>query len=269
MTEAGCEWVVVLTQNDAAASRLADPLANAGVRVWRIPVVVSEPVPDLREVDRAFAELVPGDWVAFTSARAAAIVGGRPAWRDWPWGRVTYPRIAVVGPATREAVSESGAPVALCPATAGADELARALIVAHGRSLEGTTVFWPRSAIARPTLRELLVAAHARVIDPIAYTTAPNVPPDIREVALAIQAGRVDAVTFLSPSCAEGLAAALGEATLASLDGRTIVASVGATTTAALIRLGAPPSVEAADRTSGGLAAALLARLAARGRGLP
>ena len=258
MTAATRDRVVIITQNDDAAAHLARPLAAAGIRIWRVPVVVSEPVPDLRDVDRAFAQLAPTDWVAFTSARAATIVTGREVWRERPWGRAACPRIAVVGPVTRTAVVESGAPVALCPAKAGADELARAMIDAGGGRLDGTTVLWPRSAIARPTLRDLLVAAHARVLDPIAYTTFAVMPADMDEAARAIQAGRVDAVTFLSPSSADAFAAALGDGTLASLAGRTTVASVGPTTTAALIRLGAPPAVEAADRTSGGLAAVLL-----------
>jgi uroporphyrinogen-III synthase len=159
---------------------------------------------------------------------------------------------------TREAVAESGAPVALCPANAGADELARAIIDAEGGTLAGKTVLWPRSAIARPTLRDVLAAAHARVIDPIAYVTKAVLPSDIPDVVREIQAGRVAAVTFLSPSSAEAFAAALGDRSLLRLSGRTVVASVVPTTTAALVRLGAPPTVEAADRTSGGLAAVLL-----------
>lgn len=258
MTGTARERVVILTQQDAASSRLSGPLAATGVRLWQVPVVVSEPVPDLRAVDEAFATLAAADWVAFTSARAATIVAGRAVWRDWPWKSATHPRIAVVGPATGEAVAASGAPVALCPAVAGAAELARAIIDADGGTLAGTRVLWPRSAIARPTLRDMLLAAHARVLDPVTYTTETVVPAQIRDVAREIEAGRVDAITFLSPSSAEAFAAALGGETLASLAGRTIVASVGPTTTATLVRLGAPPAVEAEERTSGGLAAALL-----------
>jgi uroporphyrinogen III methyltransferase/synthase len=257
MTAARAEPVVIVTEGDGAGARLSVLLGAAGVRVWSVPVIVSNAVPDLGPIDLALARLATVDWVTFTSARAAAIIGARPAWRNWPWGGAADPRVAVVGPMTRETVARSGAPVALCPAHAGADELARAIIDAEGGSLAGKTVLWPRSAIARPTLRDLLVAAHARVVDPIAYTTTAVVPADMPDVARDISAGRVDAVTFLSPSSAEAFAAALGVETLSGLTGRTVVASVGPTTTAALVRLGASPTVEAADRTSGGLAAVL------------
>jgi uroporphyrinogen-III synthase len=269
MTSAARERVVVVTQDDGAGSRLSALLISAGVRVWSVPVIVSEAVPDDQPIERALAQLADIDWVAFTSARAAGVVCTRPAWRSWPWRTAVRPRVAAVGPVTREAVAESGAPVALCPATAGADELARAIIDTEGGTLAGKTVLWPRSAIARPTLRDVLVAAHARVIDPIAYTTTAVLPADIPDVVREIRAGRVDAVTFLSPSAAESFAAAMGDRTLSLLAGRTIVASVGPATSAALTGLGAPPTLESVDRTGASLATALVAGLAPAGSGPP
>ncbi len=250
--------LVITTQDDGAGASLAAHLAAAGVEVWSVPVVVSEALDDLSAVDAALARLLEIDWVAFTSVRAATIVGARPAWLDWAWRAATRPRIGVVGPATRDAVTAGGAPVALCPETPGAAGLAKAIVAAEGGSLEGRTVLWPRSAIARPDLRDGLLAAHAHVLDPVAYTTRAVVPGNIAEAAAAIEAGRVDVVTFLAPSSAEAFAAALGASSLSLLRHRTAVASVGPTTTEALVRLGAPPTVEAPERTSGSLAAVLL-----------
>jgi len=269
MTSAYRERVVIVTQNDGAGSRLSQLLTAARVRVWSVPVIVSEPVPDQQPIAQALARLTEVDWVVFTSARAAGFVCASQDWRRWPWATSAAPRVAAVGPVTGEAVKSSGAPVALCPPTAGADELAWAIIAAEGGTLAGKTVLWPRSAIARPTLRDALVAAGARVIDPVAYTTTAVLPAEMPDVSREIQAGRIDAVTFLSPSSAEAFAAALGGGTLASLARRTIVASVGPTTTAALVRLGAPPTVESADRTSRGLAAALVACFAQPRSGPP
>jgi uroporphyrinogen-III synthase len=261
--------VVIVTQDDAAGATLAAHLAAAGVEVWSVPVVASEALDDLSAVDSALARLPEIDWVAFTSVRAAHIVSARPAWLDWPWPTATRPRIGVVGPATREAVRAGGAPVALCPETPGASELAKAIVAADGGSLEGRTVLWPRSAIARPDLRDGLLAARARVLDPVAYTTRAVVPENMAEAAAAIEAGRVAAVAFLAPSSAEAFAAALGVSSLSLLRNRTVVASVGPTTTAALVRLGAPPTVEAPERTSGSLAAVLLSWFASIKGGTP
>jgi uroporphyrinogen III methyltransferase/synthase len=93
---------------------------------------------------------------------------------------------------------------------------------------------------------------------PVAYCTLSNRPPNVDEVLADLEAGQIDAVTFLSPSSAAGLAALMPDGTLSSLAGRTLVASVGPTTSAALARLGAPATLEVASRTVSGLAAALL-----------
>lgn len=269
MTPPDRSRLVITTQDDGAGASLAEHLAAAGVEVWSVPVVVSEALDDLSAVDAALARLPEIDWVAFTSARAAAIVGARPAWRHWPWLTAARPRIGVVGPATRDAVAAGGAPVALCPKAPGAKGLAKAIVAIEGGSLDGRTVLWPRSAIARPDLRDGLIAARARVLDPVAYTTRAVVPGNIAAAAAAIEAGRVDAVAFLAPSSAEAFAAALGASSLSLLRDRTAVASVGPTTTAALVRLGAPPIVEAPERTSGSLAAVLLSWFASIKGGIP
>ena len=73
-----------------------------------------------------------------------------------------------------------------------------------------------------------------------------------------LEAGRIDCVTFLSPSGAAALAALMPGETLSALARLAVVASVGPTTSAALAALGAPPAVEAPSRTAGGLATALL-----------
>ena len=124
--------------------------------------------------------------------------------------------------------------------------------------MSGRTVFWPRSNIARPDLEDALRSAGAELVAPVAYCTVPNRPPELAEFMTALGAGRVQCVTFLSPSGAAGLAALMPGKTLAPLAPLALVASVGPATTAALAALGAPPAVEAPSRTAGGLATALL-----------
>jgi uroporphyrinogen III methyltransferase/synthase len=238
-------------------------LEQAGVRVWPVPVIAHEAAEDLTALDAALAGLEAFDWVTFTSARAVAVVSGRPAWRRWPWRSYRRPRVAAVGPSTRSRLAENGIEAAVCPPDAGAAGLAAALAAADG-SLEGRAVLWPRSEIARPDLRDALVAAGARVTDPVTYRTTATRPADIASFLCELGAGAVDAVTFLSPSSAEHLAAAIDGGTLSVLADRTIVASIGPSTSEALVRLGAPPGVQAADHTASGLASALVNCLAQR-----
>jgi len=249
---------VVVTEAEGSGGRLASALEAAGLRVWSMPVVAHEAAPDRGPLVAELARLADFDWVAFTSVRAVTAVCDYPEWTTWPWNSARRPRVAAVGPLTRRCLMDHHVPVAVCPAQAGAAGLVQALIKAEGRTIAGRAVLWPRSDIARPDLRELLAAAQSHVVDPVAYCTRAVRPACLPDFLNHLRAGRVGAVTFLSPSSAENLAAAMEDGTLSALAGRTIVASAGPTTSAALIQLGAAPAVEASDRTAHGLAAALL-----------
>ncbi|MEW5984679.1 MAG: uroporphyrinogen-III synthase [Acidobacteriota bacterium] len=256
--------LVVVTETEGPGARLAERLAAAGVRVWSFPVVAHEPVGDAGPLDAALERLEDYVWVVFTSVRAVEAVCTRDLWNRWPWAEGKHPWIAAVGPVTAGALRQRGLVVRQTPAAPGAAGLARALADAEGGDLAGRRILWPRSDIARDELRDTLAAAGAVVVDPVAYRTVARRPVDAEGCARAIAAGAIDAVTFLSPSSAVNFAAALGEPSLACLNGRTIVASVGPTTSAALADLGAPPAIEAPDRTTTGLVAALLARFGLR-----
>jgi uroporphyrinogen III methyltransferase/synthase len=249
---------VVVTESEGPGLTLAARLADAGVDVRMVPVVVHTPAPDPGPLDDALARLGEFDWVVFTSARAVDVVCERPAWRGVSWAPGSRPRVAAVGPITRERLEARGVPVALCPPVPGGGPLADALVAAEGGTLANQTILWPRSNIARPELRDALRAAGADVVAPVAYCTMAVTPPDVAELVALIDAGEIDSIAFLSPSGASAFAAAMPGGTLACLAAKTIVASVGPTTSAALTEREAPPAIEAASRTAGGLAAALL-----------
>ncbi len=223
-----------------------------------LPVSVHETAAPAETFDALLERLDEFDWVAFTSARAVEAVCERPAWLGRQWRPDSRPRLAAVGPATRERLAERGMAVSACPAEAGAPSLAAAIVEEAGGTLAGRAVLWPRSDIARPDLRVALVASGARVVDPIVYRTRPSVPPDLATFVRDLEAGRIDAVTFLSPSSAAHLATVLIDGTLSSLRGRAVVASIGPGTSAALARLGAGLPLEALEHTGSGLASRLL-----------
>jgi len=247
-----------VTEADGPGRTLAARLREAGAVVRMLPVLSHGPAPDPVPLARALARLPEYAWAAFTSARAVTAVCQDAAWTQWPWDTATRPRIAAVGPVTRAVLLAHGMPVALCPDVPGARPLAQAMIGAEGGSMSGRTVLWPRSNIARPDLEDALRFAGAELVAPVAYCTVPDRPPDLAEFISTLEAGRIDCVTFLSPSGAAGLAALMPGETLSPLARLAVVASVGPATSAALAALGAPPAVEAPSRTAGGLATALL-----------
>ena len=257
---------VVVTDDGGPGRTLASRLLDAGIDVRMLPVVSHAGAPDPGPLAAAIARLPEYAWVAFTSARGVEAVCQHDAWSRWPWADATRPLVAAVGPVTRTLLHARGVPVKLCPEAPGARALARAMVAAEGGSLSGRTIFWPRSNIARAEFGEALLEAGAELVAPVAYCTLPRRPSNLEEVLGELEAGRIDGVAFLSPSGAAGLAAILPGGTLAALAGRAVVASVGPTTSAVLADLGAPAAVEAASRTAGDLAAALLSYFGSSGR---
>ena len=251
----------VITEADGPGGTLATRCVEAGLDVRMLPVVAHGPAPNPAPLAAALARLPDYDWVAFTSARGVDAVCGFAEWSRWPWGATERPRVAAVGPVTRAVLATHGVPVALCPETPGARALAQAMIDADSGSLVGRTVLWPKSNLARPDFGDALRAAGARLVEPVSYCTTAVRPPDLADILRDLEDGRIDCVAFFSPSGAANLAAVMPDGTLSALAGRTIVASVGPTTSAALAGLGAPAAVEAESRTAGGLAAALLSYL--------
>jgi uroporphyrinogen III methyltransferase/synthase len=226
-----------------------------------MPTIAIGPARDLGPLTEAVRQLPSTRWIVFTSAHAVAATCGHPAWTS-AWGALqARPRIAAVGPGTAARLCALGLPCDLVPDHPGGRDLAAALL-ACDTTLAGARVLWPRSNLARPDVYEALTAAGAEVSHPEAYRTVLVRPRTLAAFTAKLEAARIDAVAFFSPSAAEGLAAALPGGTLRQLAGRTHVASIGPSTSAALDALGAPATIEAEPRTAAGLATAIVRQVA-------
>jgi porphobilinogen synthase len=249
--------VVAVTRDEGSEGALSSALRARGFDVLPLATVATLPPSDPAALNTARELLDRFEWLVFTSGHAVDALVGHPSWRDRWQGLGVRPRVAAVGPATAERLAKADLPVDLLPATSGAGPLAEALIAEHGGSLRGVRVLWPRSDVARRELPDRLRAAGAELSEPVAYRTVPARPDGLSDFKSRLEAGGVDAVALLSPSAAEGLAAALGS-DLRDLARHTLVASIGPATSAALRSLGAPPDLEAEPHTAEGVADALV-----------
>ena len=258
--------LVVATRAEKAGDGFARVLRAAGVHAIAMPTISIGPPQDPGALTDALERLASSRWIVFTSAEAVAATCTHPGWAE-AWRRLfERPRIAAVGPATAARVRSFGLPCDLVPERSSGRDLAAALATCDG-SLAGAHVLWPRSDIAGRELPDALTAAGAVVIEPEAYCTR-TVKPDALGIFTDMLEGRgVEAVAFFSPSAADGLARAFDGGSrmgLARLAGRTEVASIGPSTSAALEALGAPVTIEAKTRSGSELASAILRQLARR-----
>jgi uroporphyrinogen-III synthase len=259
--------LVANTRDEPPGGPLASALRASGLESLHCPTIAIQPPIDPGDLADALEGLERVDWVIFTSAHAVDATCARPQWRAAAAGHA-LPRLAAVGRATARRLAELGYKADIVPDVAGAHPLASAVASAAG-TLEGARVLWPRADLARRDLAVALSRAGASVLAPVAYRTVPAPPESLVPLRHALDAGTLDAIAFCSPSSAQHLALGLGQQALAALAGRLVVASIGPTTTAALVSLGLPPDVEAPEPSTTRLATALAARLRGEQGGAP
>jgi uroporphyrinogen III methyltransferase/synthase len=262
--------IVVVTREEVTDDRLSRGLAERGAEPVALQTVATAPPEDPSALVAAVEDLATYDWIVFTSARAVDAVCTQPAWSAFM--RFVVPghevpglhgtKIAAVGARTAARLASRGVKADVVPAVAGAEALVAALQREAAHRLTGARVLWPRSAIAAPLVAEALSAAGATVDSPVAYRTEFVRPAGIETFLRDLEVHGIAAVAFLSPSSARGLAAALPGNDLTALNGRTLVASLGPSTSAALRELGATPDVEPAARSADALAEAICIALA-------
>jgi uroporphyrinogen-III synthase len=194
----------VVTRPAGQSASLAERLRAAGAIVIEMPTVTIAPPEDLAALDGALARLDTYDWLVLTSPNGAAALGSRRNRKA--------PRLAVIGPATADALRDHGWTAPWMPTRPNGSALAAELPVRSGDA-----VLLLRSDLADRALQTALEARGARVDDVVAYRTVPRTEP-LSELPDA------DAIVFMSPSAIDGLLNALG-GDASRLAGKEIVAA--------------------------------------------
>jgi uroporphyrinogen III methyltransferase / synthase len=243
---------IVVTRSPEQAALLARKLEELGAEVLLLPMVrfTEPPAEQVEELDRAIRDLAEFDWLLFTSGNAVRFFLARcRALRCWPQESL---RLAVVGPATRDALEAEGLQAAIAPH----EFRAQALAAEIATEVAGRRILMPRSDQAGDELPRLLREAGAILTDVVAYLNVQ--PDDLAGPAFdALLRGDADAVTFFSPSAFRHFAGLFGHQALRRLSARVALAAVGPVTAEAIRQAGLIVAVEAPQATTGSLAAAL------------
>ncbi len=252
---------IVVTRAGEPATALAARLRALGAEPIVCPTIATAPPDDWGPLDAALGRLDRYDWLVFTSANGVAAFAERLGVSGHALPERV--RLAAVGTATATALAEALRPPALVPA----EHRALRLLDALG-AVAGLRVLLPVADIARPELTASLLAAGAAVETVTAYRTVPVCADAIGAVGAALRAGRIDALTFASPSAVDGLLAALDATGMAGPERHTLledaaICCIGPTTAAAARALGLTVTAVAREQTNAGLIAALLTSLAA------
>jgi uroporphyrinogen III methyltransferase/synthase len=250
---------VLVTRAGEQAGSAAALLREEGADVLVVPTIAIAAPGDPVPLAKAIGELRAGAyaWVAFTSANGVE--------RTWEAIEAAAgdaqvfgsARLAAVGPATAQALAGHGLRAAVVAVEVRGEGLAEAMLAAMKREGEvGGRVLLPRAARARDVLPAALRAAGCTVDVVAAYDTHPVTGAAVEALAVELEAGRLDAVTFTSSSTVDNLCDALGPRA-AGLLARVRVASIGPVTSDTARSRGLRVDVEARESTVPGLIRAL------------
>lgn len=254
---------IVVTRSGERARDLADRLEGLGARALEAPTFRLMPADDPEAIERAVASVRQFQWVVCESANAAhrfmkaVLAGGRDL---RALGGV---KVAAVGPSTADQLRAVGLMPDVVVPEIGEEATCDAL-AAHG-PLEGARVLVirPDHGHTRDGLAGELRRRGADVQDLVAYRTAPEAPESgaAQELYRQLLEGRIDAVTFTTPTAVQRFVDLIGRDQAADLLNTTVVVTIGPVTAAAAQALGVTAPVIADPYTVDGLIEALVKRL--------
>jgi len=197
---------VVITRPEAQAESFAALLREEGARPIPFPTIRIVPPETWTELDAALDRLAGYAWIVFTSANGVRFFLRRLRERGGDLRDLKGIRIATIGPATARLLTEMGVGVDLVPAEYISEGVVRAFAA---QDIRGKKILLPRAEAARDVIPAGLVELGAQVdIVKVYRTVATDRCPE--EPTGLIAAGKVDVLTFTSPSTVTNFLAIMG-----------------------------------------------------------
>lgn len=255
---------VLVTRPEAQSASMLVGLRDLGAEPIELATIRIVGPRDPAQLTTALKVLPSYDWVIFTSVNGVRFFFDALRASGDDARRLSRAKLAAIGPATAAALDERGLRADLVPDEYRGEAVAQAILRATPQ-LATQRILLARAEVARNALPDALREAGAHVDVVPTYRTESAPDTHYEQIREELEAGRLDVVTFTSPSTLERLLDGLG-ADAARLLSRATLAAIGPVTAQAAERRGLTPHVVASSYTSEGLLAALAQHFSARDR---
>lgn len=236
---------ILVTRTRAQASKLTRQLENLGADVIEFPTIkIVPPSDNFKLLDTTISDIKNFDWIIFTSANGVEKFFERLKIFKMDSRALSNSKIAVIGSATAEKLSDFGITADLIPA----EFRAEGLIDALKNSVNGKNILIARAESARDILPLELKNFGANVTVAAAYKTVSAV-----ENISEINFDEIDVATFTSSSTVENFVAAAGIDALKKFK----TAAIGSVTAETLKKFGVTADIVAKEFTIAGLVDAI------------
>ena len=242
---------VVITRPEGQSGEFAELLREKGARVIYFPTIRITPPANFSDLDRAIENIEKYHWIIFTSANGVKFFFDRQAGLGRNIRDLKGVGICAIGPATAGAIEKRGIHVDIIPE----EYISEAVVDAfEALNMKGKKALLPRAEIARDVIPQGLSKLGAGVDVVAAYRTV-NSGREKSELIEMARDGKVDIITFTSPSTAANFMDIMGSD--AGLLQNVRIACIGPVTAAAVEKLGLKVDIMPVSYTLSGLTEAL------------
>jgi uroporphyrinogen III methyltransferase/synthase len=251
---------ILVTRPRHQAEEMVARLEELGAVVSLLATVEIREPADWGPVDHALANLSHYQWLVFTSANGVDALIGRLRQGGRDLRALGSLRLAVIGPATADALRRYHLEPDAMPPVYDSESLAELL----KERVAGQRVLLARADRGRDVLREQLGRV-AEVEQIAVYSQVDAVDPGAESLQ-ALRQRQIDVITLTSSNIARSLVRALDEETQGLIrSGVVRLASISPVTSAVVREMGFAVAAEAREATAEGVVQALIALAAGAG----
>jgi uroporphyrinogen III methyltransferase/synthase len=243
---------VVITRPEAQAAEMRELLRRQGARTIAFPTIRIVPPENQKALDEALKRLESYAWIIFTSANGVRFFFRRLRETGRDLRDLKGIRICTIGPATAATLEAMGIRVDLIPDSYISEGVVRAF---EKHDLKGRKILLPRAETSRDVIPEGLAGLGAVVDVVTVYRTVAS-DRKKEELEPLIAAGKVDVITFTSPSTVTNFMDIMGKDF--KLPPQIRIACIGPVTAAAVKKAGLPVDIMREEFTIPGLVEAMI-----------
>ncbi|HPC96169.1 MAG TPA: uroporphyrinogen-III C-methyltransferase [Sedimentisphaerales bacterium] len=239
---------IVTTRDAAGNAEFAKKIRDRGARPIEFVTMAIQPLTDSNQFLRALTHLADYHWVIFTSPNGVKVFFDAMTALGKDSRVFAANKLATLGAKTAAALAKYGIKADLVPTVFTGRELGWQLVAFA--NLRGKKVLSLRSELATDDLVDVLLKGGAVVEDVPLYTAVPKTG-DPEALRRQIEDGRINWLTFASPSAARNFFDAIAAGVVNA--SRAKVASIGPVTSEQLKKLGVRVDLTASEYTTDGL----------------
>lgn len=245
---------ILITRSEEQADEFIELIESRGGKAILFPTIKIADPDDWQECDQALEDLNSFDGIIFTSRNSVEKFFGRLSFNNSLFpdivGTLSSMLFFAVGEKTKSTLEKHNLRINAIPENYTAESLAETMKV-HG--VKNKKYLFPRGNLGRDLIIDKLTEFGAAVKSVVVYKTVKAIPENLQSIEKELLEGKIDVVTFTSPSTVKNFFSLFSEEAKNGFIGKTVFAVIGEVTAEALRNLGIEPAIVAKPSTIEGM----------------